>query len=153
VRNASATDPTLAPEGHSAIYVLVPVPNLTAPIDWEESKEPFREQVIKTLETTGGMTDLREHIKEEIVYSPKTWESMNINFGATFNLAHCLKQMMYLRPRNKFEELDNCYLVGGGTHPGSGLPMIYESGRIAANLISRHHKVPFTSKNLQVQPN
>ena len=153
VRNASATDPTLAPEGHSAIYVLVPVPNLTAPIDWEKSKEPFKEQVLTALETTGGMTDLREHIKEEIVYSPKTWESMNINFGATFNLAHCLKQMMYLRPRNKFEELDNCYLVGGGTHPGSGLPMIYESGRIAANLISRQHQVSFTSKNLQVQPN
>ena len=78
---------------------------------------------------------------------------MNIHCGATFNLAHCLKQMMYLRPRNKFEELDNCYLVGGGTHPGSGLPMIYESGRIAANLISIEHQVPFTSKNLQVQPN
>jgi phytoene desaturase len=151
VRNASVTDPTLAPEGHSALYVLVPVPNLTAPIDWEKNKEPFREQVIKALETTGGMHDLRDHIQEEIVYSPQTWENMNIQFGATFNLAHSLNQMMYLRPRNKFEELDNCYLVGGGTHPGSGLPMIYESGRIAANLISREHGVEFTSNNLQVQ--
>jgi len=152
VRNASVTDPSLAPEGHSALYVLVPVPNLTAPIDWEQKKDSFRNEVIRALETTGGMSDLRDHIKEEIVYSPKTWEEMNIQFGATFNLAHSLNQMMYLRPRNKFEELDNCYLVGGGTHPGSGLPMIYESGRIAANLISREHDVPFTSKNLQVQP-
>jgi phytoene desaturase len=75
---------------------------------------------------------------------------MNIQFGATFNLAHSLNQMLYFRPRNKFEELNNCYLVGGGTHPGSGLPTIYESGRIAANLIARRHGVKFVSKNTQV---
>ena len=27
------------------------------------------------------------------------------------------------------------YLVGGGTHPGSGLPVIYEGARITADLI------------------
>jgi len=75
---------------------------------------------------------------------------MNVQFGATFNLAHSLNQMLYLRPRNKFEELDNCYLVGGGTHPGSGLPTIYESGRIAANLISNLHEVEYVSKNVQI---
>ncbi|MFC1530342.1 hypothetical protein ACFL6R_06470 [Gemmatimonadota bacterium] len=47
--------------------------------------------------------------------------------------------MLYKRPRNRFEEWDHCYLVGGGTHPGSGLPTIYESGRISADLISRRH--------------
>ncbi|MBT5927696.1 MAG: phytoene desaturase [Verrucomicrobia bacterium] len=152
VRNASITDPSLAPKGHSALYVLVPVPNLTAQIDWEQKKDAFRDEVIMALETSGGMPDLKNHIREEIVYTPRTWENMNIQFGATFNLAHSLNQMMYLRPRNKFEELDHCYLVGGGTHPGSGLPMIYESGRIAANLISRHYGVDFASKNLQIQP-
>lgn len=150
VRNASATDPTLAPAGHSAVYVLVPVPNRTANIDWEKEKASFRERILTAMETTGGMTGLRQHIREEIVYTPQTWQDMNIHFGATFNLAHSLGQMLYFRPRNKFEELDNCYLVGGGTHPGSGLPTIYESGRIAANLISRRHGVTFVSKNTQV---
>ncbi len=51
--------------------------------------------------------------------------------------------MLYLRPRNRFEELENCYLVGGGTHPGSGLPTIYESGRISANLICADNGIPF----------
>lgn len=150
VRNASVTDPALAPPGHSAVYVLVPVPNRTADIDWEKEKPAFRERVIAALETRGGMTGLRRHIREEIVFTPRTWQDMNIQFGATFNLAHSLNQMLYFRPRNKFEELDNCYLVGGGTHPGSGLPTIYESGRIAANLISRRHGVEFVSKNTQV---
>ena len=36
--------------------------------------------------------------------------------------------MLHLRPRNRFEDLDGVYLVGGGTHPGSGLPVIYEVG-------------------------
>lgn len=31
----------------------------------------------------------------------------------------------------------NCYLVVFGTHPGPGLPTIYESGRISAKMISR----------------
>lgn len=150
VRNASVTDPALAPPGHSAVYVLVPVPNRTAPIDWGREKQRFRDGVIAAIETRCCMTDLRKHIREEIVFTPQTWQDMNIQFGATFNLAHSLGQMLYFRPHNKFEELDSCYLVGGGTHPGSGLPTIYESGRIAANLISRRYGVRFVSKNTQV---
>jgi phytoene desaturase len=148
VRNASVTDDTLAPKGHSAVYVLVPVPNCQAAIDWENEAPAFRDRVIDALEQRGGMRDLRSHIREEINYTPDTWQGMNIQFGATFNLAHSLDQMLYLRPRNKFEELDNCYLTGGGTHPGSGLPTIYESGRIAANMLARKHGFEFESKNL-----
>jgi phytoene desaturase len=150
VRNASVTDPNLAPPGHSSLYVLVPVPNKSAAIDWSKEKSGFRDRLLEEMETRGGMKDLRKHIREEIVFSPDSWESHNIHLGATFNLAHKLSQMLYFRPRNKFEELGNCYLVGGGTHPGSGLPTIYESGRIAANLISRAHGVEFVSKNTQV---
>ena len=108
----------------------------------------MRERVLDAMEQRGGMSDLRRHIREEIVYTPDTWAGMNIQFGATFNLAHSLDQMLYLRPHNKFEELDNCYLVGGGTHPGSGLPTIYESGRIAANMLARRHGIEFASKNV-----
>ncbi|MGZ4963212.1 MAG: hypothetical protein ACXWC8_11715, partial [Limisphaerales bacterium] len=55
--------------------------------------------------------------------------------GATFNLAHTLGQMLHLRPRNRFEDLDGVYLVGGGTHPGSGLPVIFEGARISSKLL------------------
>jgi len=54
---------------------------------------------------------------------------------ATFNLAHTLRQMLHLRPRNRFAELEGVYLTGGGTHPGSGLPVIYESARISSRLL------------------
>ena len=148
VRNASVTDTTLAPAGHSAVYVLVPVPNCSASIDWTKEAPLFRERVLDAMEQRGGMHGLRRHIKEEICFTPETWRGMNIQFGATFNLAHSIKQMLYLRPRNKFEELDDCYLVGGGTHPGSGLPTIYESGRIAANMLARRFGIKFASSNV-----
>jgi phytoene desaturase len=70
------------------------------------------------------------------VLTPADWdEHYEIHRGATFNLAHSLDQMLHLRPRNRFEDLDRVYLVGGGTHPGSGLPVIFESARISARLL------------------
>ena len=43
--------------------------------------------------------------------------------------------MLHLRPHNRFEDVDGVYLVGGGTHPGSGLPVIFESARISSRLL------------------
>lgn len=84
-----------------------------------------------------GLEDIDGMIEEELIIGPQDWQNKyNVYFGATFNLAHSLDQMLYLRPRNKFEELENCFLVGGGTHPGSGLPTIYESARISVNLLT-----------------
>ena len=153
VRNASVIDPSLAPAGHSSLYVLVPVPNRTANIAWAKEQNAFRERVITAMETRGGMTNLRQHIREEISYTPQTWQDMNIQFGATFNLAHSLNQMLYFRPRNKFEELDNCYLVGGGTHPGSGLPVIFESARISSRRLLEDFGVSATTPGESTRKN
>ncbi|MEX0931202.1 MAG: phytoene desaturase family protein [Candidatus Paceibacterota bacterium] len=138
IQNASVTDPTLAPEGKSAIYVLVPVPNLHAQIDWAVEKKKYRDLVIKKIAQCTEMTDIESQIEEERVITPLDWESdMGIYKGAVFNLAHTLGQMLYLRPHNRFEELPGLFIVGGGTHPGSGLPTILESGRIVADLITK----------------
>ncbi len=145
IQNASVTDPSLAPEGKSAVYVLVPVPNRLAEVDWAKHKSAFRDLVLDQIEQRTPMKDLRRHIETELVFTPQDWEAKGrIYLGATFNLAHSFSQLLYLRPRNRFEELDNCFLVGGGTHPGSGLPTIYESARISANLICDKHGVPYT---------
>jgi len=141
IHNPSATDPTLAPEGQSAVYVLVPAPNLRADVDWAVEGPRLREQVLDAMETRAGMSDLRRHIVAEKMVTPRNWDDdFNVHIGATFNLAHNFGQLLYFRPRNRFEELDQCYLVGGGTHPGSGLPTIYESGRISANLLTEDCK-------------
>ena len=61
---------------------------------------------------------------------------MGLYKGATFSLAHSLDQMLSLRPHNRFEDLEGVYLVGGGTHPGSGLPVIYQSAKITSRLLA-----------------
>lgn len=136
IQNASVTDPTLAPEGGSAIYLLVPVANNRSGIDWEAVKWRYREKVLDIVETRGGLADLRKHIVAETMITPADFEADRAVFdGAIFNLAHSIDQMLLFRPHNEFEEIGNCYLVGGGTHPGGGLPTIYESARLAAGLI------------------
>jgi phytoene desaturase len=144
IQNASVSDPTLAPEGKSTIYILVPVPHNRSGIDWDAEKERFREHILNQVESRSELSDLRKHIEVEKMITPTDWErDENVYLGATFNLGHNISQMLYLRPRNKFEEFNNCYLVGGGTHPGSGLPTIYESARISANLISQKYGIAF----------
>jgi phytoene desaturase len=136
IQNASVTDPTLAPEGKSTIYILGPITNNRSRIDWEREKERYRDKVLEIAQTRGGMTDLRQHIEVEKMITPRDWEQdYAVYQGAVFNLGHTIDQMLYFRPHNEFEEIEGCYLVGGGTHPGSGLPTIYESGRISAGLI------------------
>lgn len=126
VRNASLTDPTLAPEGKSALYVLVPVPNNTHGIDWASIKDVVRGRVLNVIKKRTSMSDIEQHIEVERMITPDDWANEGVHYGATFNLAHTLGQMLYFRPHNRFEEVEHCYLVGGGTHPGSGLPTIYE---------------------------
>lgn len=139
VRNASLNDPTLAPAGHSAIYVLVPAPNNAGGITWNDrTRDDYRARVLARIGERTGLKDLCDRIEVEKIVTPADWENeYSVYNGATFNLAHNIGQMLYFRPRNKFEEIAGCYLVGGGTHPGSGLPTIYESGRISANLLCR----------------
>jgi len=141
IRNASINDNTIAPEGKSNIYVLVPVSNKKSNYDWSKNKKKFRDIIVNKMKERAGMEDIENHIVMEKIVTPDDWQNeYNVFLGATFNLGHDIFQMLYFRPHNKFEELENCYLVGGGTHPGSGLPTIYESGRITADLISKKYK-------------
>ncbi|WP_270933756.1 phytoene desaturase family protein [Falsiroseomonas oryzae] len=137
VQHAGATDPTMAPAGHTALYVLVPVPNLLKQPDWPAQTARYREVALDRLKAL-GLPDLRPHIRYERVVAPQHWESdYAVGFGATFNLSHELPQMLYFRPGNRFRDVEGVYLVGGGTHPGSGLPVIYEGARITTGLMAK----------------
>jgi phytoene desaturase len=143
IRNSVITDPGTAPPGCSALYILVPVPNNESGICWEEEKHRYRERIFKILAERTAYRNLERHIREELVITPQDWEKKrDVFLGATFNMGHNWKQLLFLRPHNRFEEFDHCYLVGGGTHPGSGLPTIFESARISSNLICKSYRIP-----------
>ncbi|MCV3768025.1 phytoene desaturase [Rhizobium sp. TRM95796] len=130
----SAVDPSVAPEGCDAFYVLSPVPNLAGSTDWEAMTETYRRRIEKRLEET-LLPGLGAHIVTSKVATPidfrdrlQSWQ------GAAFALEPKLLQSAWFRPHNKSEELDNLYLCGAGTHPGAGLPGVLSSARIVSEL-------------------
>jgi phytoene desaturase len=135
VENPVRTDATMAPPGHSALYVLLPVTHQHPNVDWNQERARYRNVALRQLEKL-GVKDIGRRIRFERVVTPADWEGkLDIYRGATFNLSHSFSQMLHLRPQNRFEEFDGMYLVGGGTHPGSGLPVIFESARISSKLL------------------
>jgi phytoene desaturase len=135
VQNASVTDPTLAPSGHSTLYVLLPVTHESPHVDWSKETPRFRELAIEQMKQI-GITGLESRIRTEKILTPQGWATdFGLHMGATFSMKHSLDQMLHLRPHNRFEDVDGMYLTGGGTHPGSGLPVIFQSARISSKLL------------------
>jgi len=140
IRTPNQLDSSSAPSGHTAMYVLVPVPNLKiGSVDWKKQKMNYRDLVIKTIQKRMKI-EVSDAIEVEEVVTPEDWQTKhNVHHGATFNLSHNWRQLAMFRPKNSFCDVKNVFLVGGGTHPGSGLPTIFESSRIAARLIEEKH--------------
>ena len=129
------TDPSLAPEGHEAFYVLSPVPNLDGDIDWTSMAKPYRDRIMQFLEDN-YLPDLQDNIVAEHYIDPLHFrDTLNSYKGAAFSVEPILTQSAWFRPHNQSEELENLYLVGAGTHPGAGLPGVLSSAIIAENLV------------------
>lgn len=141
VQNAGVTDSSLAPAGQSTLYVLLPVTHETSNVDWTKETPRFRQLALRQLEKI-GITDVERRIRTERIMTPFGWqEEFDLYKGATFSMAHSLTQMLHLRPHNRFDDIGRMYLVGGGTHPGSGLPVIFESARITSRLLLEDLKI------------
>jgi phytoene desaturase len=135
VQNACVTDSTLAPPGMSTLYLLIPVTHRHPNVDWRREGPRYREVALDQMERI-GIRGVRDRIRFEKMLTPDDWQDeYEIYRGATFNLSHDLGQMLHMRPHNRFEDVERMYLVVGGTHPGSGLPVIYSSARITTDLL------------------
>lgn len=130
------TDPGLAPVGHSLIYVLAPMPNLTAKIDWDEAAPRVRQQLMGQLEKLID-PDLRRHIVWEKEYRPDDYQKdFNAVHGTAFgSLSHGFFQSSYFRPHNTSRDIQGLYFVGQGTYPGIGMPMVHLSAKLVTERI------------------
>ena len=132
------TDPSAAPENHDTFSVIIGIGHLdeTKQQDWNYFRKISRDAVIERLKKA-GLTDIEEHIKFEICYSPKTWESAyHVSKGSVFgSLSHSLFQMGYFRPHNRHNQYKNLYFAGGSTHPGNGIPLVLLSAKLTAERI------------------
>ncbi len=130
------TDPSLAPEGHEAFYVLAPVPHLGGDIDWNTMARPYRDRIMSFLEEH-YLPDLSKHIVSEHMIDPRHFrDELSSYLGSAFSVEPVLTQSAWFRPHNRSEEVPNLYFVGAGTHPGAGLPGVLSSAKIADHLIA-----------------
>ncbi len=131
----TATDPTLAPPGCDAFYVLSPVPNLAGDTDWRVTAEPYRQAIARHLSAT-VLPDLDRHIVSSRVMTPLDFEARLCAWrGAAFGLEPVLLQSAWFRPHNRSEDIAGLYLVGAGTHPGAGVPGVLSSAKVLDHVV------------------
>ncbi len=126
----TATDPSLAPPGCDAFYVLSPVPHMGAGIDWRAEAPKYRDRIAARLEAY-LLPGLRQAVVSSRVTTPAEFETDLLSEqGAAFGLEPLLSQSAWFRPHNASEDVKNLYLVGAGTHPGAGVPGVLSSARV-----------------------
>ena len=131
----TATDPSVAPEGCDAFYVLSPVPNLDGTTDWKTMAEPYRRKIAEHLENT-IMPGLQESIISSRLLTPLEFrDDLQSIKGNAFGVEPRLTQLAWFRPHNKSEDIDNLFIVGAGTHPGAGVPGVLSAARILDKVV------------------
>jgi phytoene desaturase len=129
----SVTDDSVAPDGHSNLFVLVPLaPGLP---DTEALRDRYRETLLEDIAENTGV-DLRDRIVVEEHFCVRDFvERYNATRGTALGLAHTLRQTALLRPNNRSSALDGLYHTGAFTTPGIGVPMCLISGQHTANAL------------------
>ncbi len=131
----TATDKSMAPDGHDCFYVLVPVPNNQSGLDWSVEGDKIKNLVIDKMEKN-LLPNLRENIVEEFYLTPDYFEKeLNTKYGSGFSIQPKFSQSAYFRFHNKSEIYDGLYFVGAGTHPGAGVPGVLSSAKVLDKIL------------------
>jgi phytoene desaturase len=132
----TVSDPSLAPEGCEAFYVLAPVPHLgKARLDWEALAPRYAERILEYLEAR-HLPGLRESLVCQRLFTPLDFErELHAHLGAAFSLEPILTQSAFFRAHNRDSRIGGLYLVGAGTHPGAGVPGVLSSAKASAGLV------------------
>ena len=131
----SASDPSVAPAGCDAFYVLAPVPHLGSGTDWSKQAEPFRQSIQELLEKT-VMPGLGAEVISQKLMTPQDFHDKLWSYqGAAFGLEPLLLQSAWFRPHNRSEDVPGLYMVGAGTHPGAGVPGVLMSAKTLEKVI------------------
>jgi phytoene desaturase len=131
----TASDPSMAPPGCDAFYVLSPVPNLASAIDWQTAAEPYRKAIAQQLAAT-LLPELERHVVTSHVMTPLDFrDRFHAWHGAAFGMEPILLQSAWFRPHNRSEDVAGLYLVGAGTHPGAGVPGVLSSAKVLDRVV------------------
>ena len=143
VHAPTRTEPGMATPGGDSLSVLLPVPNLRAGLDWEREADRLRDALVADFERTFGLTGLEASIQVEHRMDPRDFAAQ---FGAVdgnaFAVEPTLHQSAYFRTPNRDRGLRGLYHVGGGTHPGAGIPGVLMSAEVTAGLVTEDATAP-----------
>jgi len=133
----TVTDPSMAPPGCEAFYVLSPVPHLgLAPIDWATAGPAYADRILALLDER-VVPGLRESIVTRRVFTPADFrDELNTFEGSAFSVAPNLTQSAWFRPHNRDRAIPGLYIVGAGTHPGAGMPGVVSSAKATDRVIA-----------------
>lgn len=133
----TVTDPSMAPSGGEAFYVLSPVPHLgLAPIDWPAVAEAYADRILALLEER-LVPGLRESIVTRRIFTPLEFQDeLNTFQGSAFSVAPKLTQSAWFRPHNRDPHIPGLYIAGAGTHPGAGVPGVVNSAKATFRVIA-----------------
>ncbi len=136
VHAPTRTEAAMAAPGGDSLAILLPVPNLRARIDWERQADAVRHALVKDMEDSFGMRGLEDSIRVEHRMTPLDFKHrLGATLGNAFALEPTLHQSAYFRPPNRVRGVSGMYRVGGGTHPGAGIPGVLLGAAITAGLV------------------
>lgn len=133
----TVTDPSLAPPGCEAFYVLSPVPHLgRADIDWDSVAQKYGDAILQSLEK--HLPGLQDSIVTRRHFTPNNFrDELNAHHGSAFSVAPKLTQSAFFRPHNRADKIPGLYIVGGGTHPGAGVPGVINTAKATCGLVAQ----------------
>jgi phytoene desaturase len=137
----TATDETFAPTGKDSFYVLCPVPNLKADIDWKKEGPRLRNKIVNALSET-IMPDLEKNIEEDFWMTPQDFkDDYRSMHGAGFSIAPIFSQSAWFRYHNKDKMISNLYFSTAGSHPGAGIPGVLCSAKVVEKLVKKDFNI------------
>lgn len=148
----TVTDPSLAPEGCEAFYVLAPVAHKgLLDVDWKKEGPILADKILSYLDAR-YIPGLKENLVTQRIFTPDDFETeLNAHLGAAFSVEPILTQSAYFRPHNRDDRLKGMYIVGAGTHPGAGVPGVVNSAKATAALVIEDFLVGTAPSRTQVQ--
>jgi phytoene desaturase len=137
VHAPARTEAAMAAPGGDSLAILLPAPNLRGPGDWSDGGERLREALLADLEASFGLPGLADDVVVEHRMTPLDFErDLGAEWGNAFSIEPTLGQSAYFRVPNRDRRLRNLYVVGGGTHPGAGIPGVLMGAAITGDLVA-----------------
>lgn len=137
----SKHNPGCAPPDCESLFIVCPVPDLRFKPDWSD-KDAIVDSIIEDFSGRIGK-DIKPEIISRTIYTPEDWrDQYNLHRGSGLGLSHDMLQIGALRPRNYDEVYKNVFYTGASTIPGTGLPMVIISSKLACQRVEEYANIP-----------